>query len=233
MRQIGIAIPTFNRYQILFESFAEVHDDDRIKEVIISDDASEMGIRSAMIEMGSCFKKTRFNWNEANIDCYANKMTALVHSNTEWNILLDSDNKIGVEYLDRIFAYDEWDKDTIYTPDFAAPHFDFRAYSGLLITKESVSQYIDKPMFEVLLNACNYFVNKHEYLKVWDKNTNPVTSDSIYMAYKWLESGRKIQVVEGLMYFHRVWEGSHYQNNVHRTPQGFHESILNKLRQLK
>jgi len=40
--KISIAIPTYERVQMLFESFSQVHDDDRVDEVVIVDDAAQM-----------------------------------------------------------------------------------------------------------------------------------------------------------------------------------------------
>ena len=79
----------------------------------------------------------------------------------------------------------------------------------------------------------NYFVNRDEYLRVWDGSIDPVTSDSLYQNYNWLNGGNSIYVVPNLTYEHRVHSGSHYQNNVRRTPQGFHDSIIEKLKNMK
>jgi hypothetical protein len=89
-----------------------------------------------------------------------------------------------------------------------------------------------------MLNAANYFVNRHEYLKLFNPDIDPVTSDSIYMTSRWLEFGNSIYVVPDLSYQHRVnnheeEEGSHYGRNIRRTPQGLHESIIKKLKQMK
>jgi hypothetical protein len=50
---------------------------------------------------------------------------------------------------------------------------------------------------------------------------------------RWLESGKSIYVVPGLEYEHRVHDGSHYQNNVRRTPRGFHQDTENKLKSMR
>jgi len=210
-----------------------VHDDERIKSILVNDDDSELEQFEILKKNCLIFDKVKLCRNLFNIDCSANKMRSIWLSECEYNILLDSDNVIDSKnYIDKIFEY-EWRPDIILTPDFAEPHFDFRSYSGLLITKENVSEYIDKPMFETMLNANNFFVNRDKYLEVYGEDKfDPVTSDSIYFCYKWLASGNKIQVVPGLKYFHRVHRG-HYQENVHRTMPGFHQSILDKLKQLK
>lgn len=230
-RKISIAIPTWNRVEMTIEAFMDVYDDDRISEIVIVDDASDLEVFTRLKELCDNLSKVKLYRNLTNQDCYRNKMTAISYVSNDRCILLDSDNKIGKDYINRLYEIPEWDYNTIYTPDFAEPSFSFQQFSGLLVTKGDVSNWIDEPMFEVMLNASNYFVNRNEFLKVWDGSTDPVTSDSIFTAYNWLNAGNKIIVVDGLHYQHRVHNG-HYQTNVHRTPVGFHDSVLNKLRQL-
>lgn len=218
---------------MLLESFEKVYDDPRISEIVISDDHSDREIYYQLESVLSAFPKVKLFRNDFNMDCYKNKRQAVELCTNEWVILLDSDNIINKDYLDRIYEAWKWDEDTIYTPSWAMPHFDFRAYSGHLYSKETIQSIINKPMGETMLNAANYFVNRNQYLKVWENGVDPVTSDSIFHCYNWLKNGNKIMVVPNLHYQHRVHDGSHYKNNVARTPNGFHESILMKLKELK
>lgn len=231
-RKIGIAIPTFNRAEMTIDSFIDVYHDERIGQITIVDDASDIEVFNRLKSITAHLPKVKLHRNLFNKDCYFNKLTSISFSDYDWNILLDSDNSIGKDYIDRLFELD-WEEDCIYTPSFAKPNFDFRAYEGLIVSRHNVSQYIDKPMFEVCLNAANYFVNKNKYIETWTNETDPVTSDSIFMVKRWLERNGKIFIVPNLYYEHRVWEQSHWKNNNHRTPKGFHESILQKLRELK
>ena len=231
-RKISIAIPTYNRSDMTINAFLSVYDDKRVAEIVIVDDESDLGIFNKLKDVCDYLPKVKLYRNVTNQDCYRNKMTAISYCKNDWCCLLDSDNEFDTDYLDRIFEQ-EWEENTIYTPSFAKPTFDFRPYENLLITKENVAEYIDKPMFETMLNAANYFVNRKKYLEVWDGSTDPITSDSIFMCYSWLKAWNKIKVVSGLEYFHHIHDGSHYKNNVHRTPDGFHETILNNIRQLK
>jgi len=237
-RKISLCIPTYNRVDVLIESFSKVISDERVSDIFISDDASDIEIFQQVRSIVEVLNQTHGNKitmsrNLSNQDCYFNKRTAVMGAKQPFCILLDSDNVIDTDYLDRLFEIAEWDASTIYTPEYAMPNFDFRAYAGLLITKKNVGEWIDKPMFETCLNAANYFVNKDNYLHNWDGSVNPVTSDSIFVCYNWLKSGKKIKIVQGLQYFHRVHSGSHYQNNVKRTPPGFHQSVLDKIKQLQ
>lgn len=230
-RTISICIPSWNRSEMTIESFYDVYNDERVSEVVIVDDASDLDIYEDLKSMTDCLPKVKLFRNDINLDCYKNKRRALELATNEWCILLDSDNRIDKKYIDTIFEHD-WYKNIIFTPCFAMPTFDFREYSCLQVTHRDVADYVDRPMFETMLNACNYFVNRFEYICSWDGSVDPVTSDSIFFAYCWLRDGNIINVVPGLTYQHKVHEGSHYKNNVHRTAPGFHESILNKLRQL-
>jgi glycosyltransferase involved in cell wall biosynthesis len=231
-RKISVAIPVYNRTEMCIKAFQDVYDDERISEIVIVDDASELHLFEELKSLCEFFPKVKLYRNLSNQDCYQNKAISLGYTNNEFSILLDSDNVIDKSYLDRIYEQ-EWSSDTILTPSFAAPLFDFRPYEGLVISRENVAEYIDKPMFETMLNAANYFVSPYNYLEVFDEKTNPVTSDSIYQIYNWLLEGNKVKVVPGLTYHHEVHSGSHYINNVARTPQGFHETILNNLRNMK
>jgi len=230
-RKISLCIPTYNREEMLIESFEKVHDEQMIDEIVISDDHSDRELYFRMEKRLQRYPKVKIFRNDINIDCYRNKMRSLELASNDWCCLWDSDNIFNVDYTYRLCQIKEWDADTIYTPAYAEPHFDFRAFSGLTVTRENVNGWIDEPMFKTMLNACNFFVNRKNYLETWDGGVDPVTSDSEYFSYCWLKSGRKIKVVEGLMYFHRVHEGSHFKNNNHRT-NGFDLIVDQKIRSL-
>lgn len=231
-RKISIAIPTYNRVEFTIDSFLDVLNDERVDEIVIVDDASELCYYNELYDICINLPKVKLYRNEKNQDCYRNKYIAITYCTNKWAILLDSDNKISGDYLDTIYLH-SWFQDTILTPCFAKPHFNFEPYAGELISHDNVCHFIDRPMFEVCLNACNYFVNVSEYLRIWDGTVDPITSDSIYMISRWLEEGNKVLIVPELTYEHRVHEASHYKNNVHRTKIGFHEEILNKLKQMR
>jgi hypothetical protein len=179
--------------------------------------------------------KVKLFRNEKNLDCYRNKRESVDRAANEWVIVFDSDNIMTKSYIDRVenLFVAGLNKKTIYQPSFAKPHFNFTRHEGLLVDQTNVGKRLTDDTFGTMLNAMNYFVSREEYLRVWDGSIDPVTSDSIFHNYNWLKAGNSIYVVPGLEYEHRVHNGSHYQNNVRRTPQGFHESIIQKLKELK
>jgi glycosyltransferase involved in cell wall biosynthesis len=231
-RKISLCIPTWERTNMLFESFARVIDDDRISEIIIVDDCSSEEVFQSIKDASIYLKKIKLFRNAINLDCYRNKREAISKATNEWVIILDSDNIIDTNYLDRIYDEKEWAKNIAYMPSFAMPLFNYTAYEWQAFTKSNIAQYIDKPMVSTCLNCFNYFVNRDEYLRIWQPNIDPHTADSLLHNYNWLNAGNVIYIVPNLHYKHRVHDGSHYKNNVHLTGNLYHE-IENKLRQLK
>lgn len=217
---------------MVIEAFEQVHGDPRVDEIVVVDDCSDMPTKHFLKNMAEKYGKVKVFYKAENEGCYQNKYAAVTLARNSHVALWDSDNIFGVDYLDKIYEF-EWEKNLILTPSFLAPHFDFRRYAGITLTKENVSQHIDKPNLETVLNAANYFVPKMFYLSCYNSTIEPMTSDSLFMSYQFLKNGGKIHIVEGLTYQHRVHKESHYQNNNHRTAPGFHESILQSLKNMK
>lgn len=231
-RKISLCIPTWEREEMLYESFMGVYEDPRISEIVIVDDCSNPDLFERVQNFCNFHPKIKLFRNAINLDCYRNKREAISKAANQWLIILDSDNIIDTSYLDRIFEIKEWTKDVAYMPSFAMPLFNYEAYEYVLFSKYNIAEYIDKPMVSTCLNCFNYFVNRDEYLKVWQSDIDPHTADSLLHNYNWLCANNLIYIVPKLYYQHRVHDGSHYKNNVHLTGNLYHE-IENKLRQLK
>lgn len=230
-RKISICIPAWNRTNMVIEAFEQVHDDPRVDEVVIVDDASDMEVYEWLFQHLARYDKVFLSRNKENLDCYFNKARALRLAKNDYCIILDSDNSIDKTYLDTIYEY-EWNEKTAFMPSFANPQFDYRSFSDLVITKENVATYFDMPLFETMLNCMNYFVPRSFYLSIFDENTNPHTADSLYQNYNWLINGGSIFVVPNLLYMHRIHASSHYILNNHKTVN-FHEDLKNLYRKLK
>lgn len=237
-RKISLCLTNYNRVELLFQSFGQVLDDDRISEIVISDDYSEIelyeqvkGIISALNPLHN--NKIKLYRNEVNLDCYKNKRQAISLASNDWCIIFDSDNILNKQYIGRLYQINKWNKETVYCPTWAQPTFDYRAFEGLLIDKYNVAVYADAPMFLTALNTMNCFVNKNSFLSIWVENIEPVTCDSIFVNYNWLLNGFKILFVDNLYYQHLIHSGSHYRLNVSRTPNGMAEEIEQKIKSLK
>lgn len=235
---ISVALTNYNRTDLLYQCVEQIIDDDRIDEIVIADDHSEMGKFNQVVHHYDGIDKVKIFRNKENINCYRNKKRAVELCTNEWVILFDSDNVLTKSYLDSIFSQ-LWMtnpdyRSVIFAPEFARPHFDFRAIAGKLIDRTTVAGLINVGNCSTMLNAMNYFVNRNEYLRVWDDGIPAIsTADSIYQNYCWLKAGNSIYVVRGLQYDHRVHDGSHYKQYVNPESQRLNNDIINRLKQMK
>ena len=237
---ITLALTSWNRDSMTFESFRQVLNDDRISEIVIVDDHSDVRIYDNLVSMCKGIDKVKIHRNDTNLGCYHNKRRAVELASNEWVILFDSDNVIKKDYLDSLLdskpgTYFK-QSDTIYQPEWAKPHFDFRKFAGSVITKDNVKGYMRQQHFTTMLNAMNFLVNREEFLKIPHDSEEKWTADSIYFNYLWLREGNKIYVTPGMQYEHRVnnhgdQEPSHYKTNVHKTGNLYKE-VENLIMQL-
>lgn len=230
-RKITLAITTFNRYKETLESFVQVANDDRISEIVIVDDASDIAIYKQLERAVSFSPKVSLYRNEVNLDCYQNKRQAVSLATNEWVIIFDSDNQITTDYIDKLYSISKWDNKTAYMPSWAQPLFDYRPYQGLTLSSKNIAAWIDKPMLETCCNCMNYFVNRYEYLEVWKGDINPHTYDSLYQNYNWFAAGNKMYIVPDMFYTHVVHNQSHYRLNVHKSGN-LREELVSKIKQL-
>lgn len=229
---ISIAFTNYNRTDLLFEAIEPFLKDERVSEVVISDDASNENVFAEIKARYSLTSKVQIYRNDVTKDCYYNKRQAVKRATNDWVALLDSDNIFGRDFVDAIFAQRPWNQSWAYAPEFARPHFNFTAISGIAISRSNIASVLPNGNCSTMLNAMNYFVNRDEYLRIWDNSVDPVTSDSLFQNYNWLKAGNTIYVTPGLQYQHRVHDGSHYKQNVRRTPSGFHDELIEKLKRL-
>lgn len=206
--KLSLCITNYNRLDMLIESFQDVLDDPRIDEVVISDDCSRESIWEALLAWAKDKPKVKLFRNVMNLGMSQNKAKSIIHAKNQWCLLLDSDNRLEKVYLDALEKEDLIAPEVIYMPDKAVPEFDYSAYGGFTFTRSNIKNHIDDPTFFMMLNTCNYVVNRNFYLQAFVPNHNVKESDTLWHAYNHLLAGGSLKVVQGMQYFHRVHEGS-------------------------
>lgn len=235
---ISVALTNYNRTDLLFQAVEQVLNDERISEIVISDDLSDGDRFNQVVHHYAEVEKVKIFRNSERLNCYRNKKRAVELCSNDWVILFDSDNILTKSYIDSIFGQ-LWMtnpdyRSVIFAPEFARPHFNFTKLAGKLIDRTTVAGLIDVGNCSTMLNAMNYFVNRNEYLRVWDDGIPAIsTADSIYQNYCWIKAGNSIYVVQGLQYDHRVHDGSHYKEFVNHDSQRLNDDIINRLKQMK
>lgn len=228
---LSLCITTFNRFELLKESYAQVIDDPRISEIIIVDDCSaEPGIKERVNSLAG--GKVKVFHQVENRGMSRNKADAISYASNEWCVIFDSDNIIGKDYLDAFWEFGSAilelskiaDREKfIFCPDFAKPNFDYRDFkigndgigirSGIYAARESAFE-IKNDSFNCLLNTCNYIVNRDFYLKTYQYNPEHIASDTIWHNYNHLKAGGLLVVVPGMQYEHRTHKGSGFLQGV-------------------
>ena len=156
------------------------------------------------------FPKIKFIKNVVNHHNQHNKKNCISFSKNEWCLVFDNDNTFDKDFIDKLYHFKAWNKNTIYHPAFASPHFDYRKFNDDFIDKKNVKYYCKEPIFVTLMNTNNYFVNRDEYVKQYKHDPNVRGADGIYYGYNWMKAGNKLKIVKDMQYFHRVHEGSEF-----------------------
>ena len=216
---ITIAITNYNRFEWVLNSFEKVLDDQRVSEIVISDDASNPDIFNQLSDAlkDKKYSKVKLYRNENNLGGFLNKKKAISLASNEWVILLDSDNSIDISYLD--IVYEKKDPTIIYCPSHAvcsSPILDYTEHIGLLNKndfKHNLSQQIQ--IWDCIFNTGNCYFNKNLLLEALRKEgtlLNPYASDAYYFVYLWFKHipNAKLEIVPNLKYSHRLHPDSYY-----------------------
>lgn len=216
---ITLSITTYNRSELVTESFDKVITDDRISEIIIVDDFSSIEIFNDLKNRIDNLKNSKIKLyrNDSNLGAFLNKKIAVDLSSNDWIILLDSDNIIDTDYIDNII--DKKDIGTIYCPSHAicdSPTLNYKNYIGIL-HKEDYRNNISagRSIWDCIFNTGNYFFNKKTYLECIEREEpvkNPFAADAYYIIYLLFKNieGSKFEVVPNLHYKHRLHSSSYF-----------------------
>jgi len=221
---ISLAIPTYNRSTMTIESFSKVLNNPAIDDIVIMDDYSDVKCYLLLWQMVQNMNNSKIKLlrNNRNLKPFKNKYKAINACKNEWVVLLDSDNIIDNEYINKVLAVHAI-PGTIYCPmtlysENNKIEWDYSNFKQQLITKRNAKEKLRFPSFTTSLNTGNFFVNKAKYLEVHEainEDTNLSVNDALYFSYLWLLQGNYMWVVDGLSYTHRIHKGSWYKNNAH------------------
>lgn len=203
-----LAVTHYNRSALLKQCFPDLVG--KVNEILIYDDCStKEEIREVV---NNHYFHAKIRGNVQNMGMSRAKADAVNHSQNNWVILFDSDNIIKEDYLKAIPK--RLDPNVIYCPSFARPDFDYRPFEGVLLNRETIKPFLNKPMFDCHLNTANYLVNRKVYMKNYRFNPDVKGNDTLWHAYNHLANGGSFFIVPGMEYFHRVHAGSEYMKHV-------------------
>lgn len=220
MEKISLCLTTYNRPNDTLEAFQHVLYDDRISEIVIVDDCSAREYYDALIEKIRGLKnpKIKIYRNDKNLGVYENKKVAVSKASNQYVIIFDSDNILPVTYLNAVYSI-VWSPDIILCPVFARPTFDYRAFAGIPMNKNTIKEHLNKPMLDCMLNTMNFMCSKATYLEAWKSAKNVNIGDSIWMNYLLLKNGKTLLPLAGAEYYHKQHAGSNYLVHIDKEGQ--------------
>ena len=219
-RKISFAVPYYNNHKFIEKCLKVPLEDERVSEIVIVDDASKdiTILQEILNKINS--PKIKLYKNKENLGCYHNKILTVSKCTNNWCILFDSDNYFDKDYIDKLYDIEEWNETMIYAPCWAktfpgsiSPNLNYGKYSDTIIDKDIFVKKFHDSNFQCLLNTCNYFLPREQFLRFTDNNydRNKIdTLDSAILFTDWIASKNKIKVVKDMIYNHRLHPDSNY-----------------------
>lgn len=215
MKNISVAVTTFNRYDLTIKSFEKIIDHPQVSEIIVVDDASTNGDGKRLADYFKGHPKVKVIRQAINRTMQRNKADAVSFANNNWVALIDSDNEINSDYLDTFLSIENPQPDTIYAPQRATPQFLYDDFAGATIDKFNVKGYIKVPLFGALINTCNYIVHRDTYINTFEYQPEIKGTDTAAHFLRHLKNGGKFHVVKGMEYIHAISNDSEFMKDVH------------------
>lgn len=248
-KKITVAIPHYNNTQYMKDTLRNIITDDRVSEIIICDDKSKEEeinqLKNLVNEKNKENSKIKLYINENNLGCYHNKLKTVSYCTNDWCILLDSDNYLDNEYINKLYQINEWNTNTIYVPCWGktfpgkpSPNLDYRIYNNtkfdyILCIKETPNQ-----KYRCLSNTCNYFLPVKQYINCMSKYTYKReiidSLDSAVLFTDWICDKNYVYVVDGMIEHHRLHPLSNYvTSNARKYEKNVRKELFQKLKSVK
>lgn len=210
---LSVAITTYCRYDWTIRCIEQLLNDDRIDDFVILDDCSPDGSYSKLNDYYKANPKVTVIQQAFNRKMAANKRDAILLCKNESVLIGDSDNIFDSSYIDAIQKCFPLQNNVIYCPVIGEPNLNYTPFEGILIDKNNIKDYIDKPYFSALENTCNYVVNKMFYAECWKENKEVRGIDTHWHLYNHLKNGGAIFVVPECKYIHTTHDGSEWMKD--------------------
>ena len=226
-----------DRYdQFLSKYIPKYLDNQFIDEIVICDENGN-DVEKIMKTFNN--DKLKLHINKKRLGPFLNKLCTCQKAKNQWIALIDSDNFVDIEYFETIQKYlnklspsikgDFSMKNSILSPSFAKPNFDFKYLEGKVFKKgefDNLKQFekMAKRSKKIrtihnLMNTGNYVINKFliDHLDLTNESSKQQENiyfspyDVIYLNTLLFEQlDMNFHVVPGLSYIHTIHDDSIY-----------------------
>lgn len=222
----SLCIPTMDRFDdFLSKNLPKYLSFDLIDEIIISDENGNDAKK--IVDMFGENSKIKINVNDSIKGPFLNKQVCCKLAKNEWIALIDSDNFADNDYFvaaNHFIKQHITNKNTILSPSFAKPNFNYTHLAGYVYNKNSLKQnkaFEDNNSHKktdsgTLMNTGNYVINKYlidniDLRNETDTIKHSSACDVIYFNTLLFEQlDMSMYIVPEMSYEHVVHNGSIY-----------------------
>jgi glycosyltransferase involved in cell wall biosynthesis len=216
--KFSVGIPHYNRGRLIYRSLFNLLNHPAVEEVVIVDDGSLEEEYRALVEFVDsleCGERVRIFRREENRGALLTKLECVERSESEWVLVLDSDNTAFRSYLHTLGRIQTPEAETFYCAEWAWPWFPFAALGKEAIDfSRAVSLCRDGRLRRYyIINDGNYLVNREAYCKAV-LQIGKIPSDVVdvmVVNYLWLSYGGRLKMLPAESYYHRVDPSSFYK----------------------
>lgn len=216
---LTVAIPFHNTSEFFLETVRTPLSCNYVTEIVISDDNSKEEEFNNLLNLVKNINspKIKVFRNDSNYGAYVNKYIAVSKSSNKWIYLLDSDNFVHENNIEKFFN-ENLNDNVCYLPN----KYNFCSYIYELtlgfeeLDKTHIQDAIRNNTIGHMVNLGNFFVEKDKYMERMEEgisNNMDNVADCATMTYLWLKNGGKFKVIKDFFYYHRVRENGYYEVN--------------------
>jgi len=231
----SLCIPTMNRFDFFLNKNIDNYlQNPYINEIIITDENGSD--YDKLINKYKTNEKIRIFKNDIQLGPFLNKLKCCKLAKNEWIVLIDSDNYADKKYFETVNKYiqeNKLGKETILSPGFAKPAFNYTKISPNIINKTSIKKVNDKQLLQVLMNTGNYVIHKYliDNIKI-DKEIEHIKKSSacdviFFNTLLFEQFNLEFHMIPSLEYEHVVHNGSVYINTCNLY-KDFNQQVYNR-----
>lgn len=223
---ISVAIPHYNRGRQAHQPLCNLLSSSFVREVVFFDDGSSAveldSLREFVGSLGVT-GKIRIEGRTKNMGAQATKLDAVEACQSEWVLVLDSDNTAFPSYLKALSRIKNRNPETIYCSPFAFPYFSFHALAGRGLDFDSCASLTKEGLLRgvFIINDGNYLVHRANYLERIGRlrSLRSDVADVMMANYLWLSKGGSLQVLNEGSYHHRIDGSSFWMRTAEESRQ--------------
>lgn len=209
--RFSVAIPIHNRGKFVYRPLFNLIRHPAVTDIVIYDDcseASDFDVLKGSVDRLSGKKKISLYRHSKNQKALVTKRDAVARCESDWVLVLDSDNTAFCNYLDALGALSQPDKNIFYCSSYAFPFFPFDALGGGLIDFARAQALTADSRLRryYLINDGNYMVHRDTFARLGEVIGKPLTdqADVMLVNYGFLSNGGGVQMLPNTSYYHRL-----------------------------